>query len=301
MKKNIYLPVLIGAISFAHPLFAAAPEGSIKLEAGTEYDSNLGVIELDQYSTESDWAAILNARFNGRWQANDQLNIKGGYFYLSKHYQDNDNFDLAIQQLFVDTSYDLRVVTLGASYHKADADLASRDFLQLQQTSIYASRLIDNRIFLRAATNYQDKDFPGNAGRNAHNTGLAGDVFVFFNQGTTFISAGITSEEEDAQQAQFNYDALSLRGSINHKFSAWGKNNKVQLGIRLHDRDYSSVTPELETKRNDNHRVATLEWEVSLTPKITATSKIEKGNYESNLAVADYSETLASINFAVTF
>lgn len=301
MKKYLYLPLFIGAIGFAKSLYAASPEGSIRLEAGTEYDSNLSVVELDQYSAQSDWAALLNARLNGRWKANDKLDLKAGYSYLTKTYQDNESFDLAIQQMFADASYNFDVFTLGASYHNADAELAERDFLQLQQTSLYASRLFNNRIFVRAAANYQDKDFPGNAERNARNTGVAGDVFVFFQQGNTFVTAGFTREEEEAIQDQFNYDALSLRASINHKFSVWGKASKLQLGMRYHDRDYSSAISATDSRRSDNHRIANVEWEIYLTPKITATSKIEKGNYESNFAAADYSETLASVTFAVTF
>lgn len=306
MKKSVYFPLAVSAISVANSLYAATPEGSIRLEAGTEYDSNLGVVELDQYSTQSDWAALLNARLNGRWKANEKLDVKAGYYYLTKTYQDNENFDLDLQQLFADASYNFDVVTLGASYHNADAELADRDFLQLQQTSLYASRLFNNRIFLRAAANYQDKDFPGNAGRNAQNTGVAGDVFIFFQQGNTFLAAGFTREEEEAVQNQFNYDALSLRASINHKFQAWGKPSKLQLGVRYHDRDYSAAmrsTDDNQTDvfRSDNHRVTSIEWEINLTPKITATSKIERGNYESNLAAANYSETLASVTFGVTF
>jgi len=306
VNKHLYFPIFITAIGFVNFVYAATPEGSVRLEAGTEYDSNLSVVELDQYSTQSDWAALLNARLNGRWKASDKLDLKAGYYYLTKTYQDNESFDLAIQQLFADASYNFDVFTLGASYHNADAELAEKDFLQLQQTSLYASRLFNNRIFVRAATNYQDKDFPGNAERNARNTGIAGDVFVFFQQGNTFVAAGFTREQEDAAQDQFNYDALSLRASINHKFPVWGKASKVQLGMRYHDRDYSAATiptddGQTDSFRSDNHRVANIEWEIHLTPQITATSKIESGDYQSNFAAADYSETLASVTLAVTF
>ncbi len=306
MKNYFYFPLAVSAISLANSLYAATPAGSIRLEAGTESDSNLSVVELDQYSTQSDWAALLNARLNGSWKASDKLDLKAGYNYLTKTYQDNESFDLAIQQMFADASYNFDVFTLGASVHNADAELADRDFLQLQQTSIYASRLFNKRFFVRAAANYQEKEFPGNSGRNANNTGFAGDMFVFFREGNTFIVAGVTREEEDAKQDQFNYDAFSLRASINHKFQAWGKPSKLQLGMRYHDRDYSAVISDTDnssndSRRNDNHRIANIEWEINLTPKITATSKIERGNYESNFAAADYSETLASVTFGVTF
>jgi hypothetical protein len=305
MKHYLSLSLIVSAIGLANTLHAATPTGSIRLEAGTEYDSNLSVIELDQFSTQSDWAAVLNARLNGRWKATDKFELKGGYSYLSKTYQDYENFDLAVQQLFADASYQFAPVTIGASFHNADAELADKDLLTLQQTSLYASRLFNQRVFLRGAVNFQDKEFPGNGGRNARNTGFSGDIFVFFNKGATLIATGFSREEEDANQAQYDYDATSLRASISHKFPVWGKSSKVQLGMRYHNRDYLTNTPAdnsaEEFRRADTHRVTTLEWEINLTPKIIATSKIERGNYKSNLAAADYSETLGSITFAVTF
>ncbi|MDO8341627.1 MAG: hypothetical protein Q7T48_00345 [Cellvibrio sp.] len=301
MKHYLSLTLIVSAIGLANTLQAATPKGTIRLEAGTEYDSNLSVIELDQFSTQSDWAALLNARLNGSWKATDKLELKGGYSYLSKTYQDYENFDLAIQQLSADVSYQFEPVTIGASFHNADAELADKDLLTLQQTSLYASRLFNKRVFLRGAVNFQDKDFPGNGGRNATNNGFAGDMFVFFNQGTTLIATGFTRDQEDANQAQYDYDGTSLRASISHKFPVWGKNSKVQLGMRYNDRDYSDVTSAVDRRRADTHRVTTLEWEINLTPKIIATSKIERGNYESNFAAADYSETLGSMTFAVTF
>ncbi len=301
MKHFLSVSLIVSAIGLANTLHAATPKGTIRLEAGTEYDSNLSVIELDQFSTQSDWAAVLNARLNGRWKATDKLELKGGYSYLSKTYQDYENFDLAIQQLFADASYKFDLATLGASFHHADAELADKDLLTLQQTSVYASRLFSQRVFVRGAVNFQDKDFPSNGERNARNTGFAGDVFVFFNQGATFIATGVTQEQEDANQASFDYDATSLRASINHKFSVWGKKSKVQLGTRYHARDYSDITSAVDSRRADTHRVTNIEWEINLTENIIATSKIERGNYESNFAAADYSETLGSIIFAVTF
>lgn len=301
MKLCTSLALILSGIGLTNTLQAATPKGDIRLEAGTEYDSNLSVAELDQFSRQSDWAALLNARLNGRWEATDRLELKTGYSYLSKTYQDNKNFDLAIQQLFADVNYQFDWAKLGASIHHADAELADKDLLTLQQTSVYASRLFNQRVFMRGAVNFQDKDFPGNGERNARNTGFAGDVFVFFNQGATFIATGVTQEQEDASQASFDYDATSLRASINHKFSIWDKNSKIQLGTRYHARDYSDITSAVDSRRADTHRVTNIEWEINLTENLIATSKIERGNYESNFAAADYSETLGSITFALTF
>lgn len=301
MKKLFCFAFFISTTALVNPVGAVTPDTSFNLEGGTEFDSNLSVVELDQYSTESDWAAVFNARLNSQWQATKDVNLKAGYSYASKTYREHGEFDLDIQQLFADTSYNFKLLTIGASYHHADAALAGKDFLRLQQTSLYASRLFDNRIFVRGALNHQEKNFPDTAERNASNNGLAGDVFVFFQQGKTFLAAGVSSEAESAAVDQFSFDGVSLRGSINHKFSTWGKANKLQLGWRYQSRDYVGVTPEIDARRYDRNQIINLDWELNVTPKIVAISRIERGNYQSNLPAADYSETLASLILSARF
>jgi len=301
VKNIIRFSLLASIISSANMGVAATPATKFELETGAEYDSNLSVIELDKNSSEGDWSALANARLNSQWQATDKAKIKGGLSYSSKTYQDFSEFDLVIKQAFIDTSYDFQPLTLGASYHYADAELDGSDFLTLQQRSIYISRLINQTIFLRAAINDQDKDFPGSSTRNADNQSLAGDAFFFFNQGKTFFTIGLSGETENATANEFDYDGTNIRTSVSHQFSLWDKKNRLQLGFRYDQRDYSAVTPSLEAKRNDERRVATLEWQIETTNWLSVVGKVERGDYDSNLASANYAETVSSLMLKASF
>lgn len=301
LKNIICFSLLASIISSANTSVAATPTTKFELETGAEYDSNLSVIELDKSSSEGDWSALANARLNSQWQATDKTKIKGGLSYSSKTYRDFSEFDLAIKQAFIDASYDFQPLTLGASFHYADAELDSSDFLTLQQRSIYISRLINQTIFLRAALNDQDKDFPGSSARNADNQSLAGDAFFFFNQGKTFLTVGLTGETENANANEFDYDGTNLRTSLSHQFSLWNKKNRLQLGWRYDQRDYSEITPTLEAKRNDTRRIATLEWQIETNSWLSVVGKVERGNYDSNLASANYAETVSSLMLKASF
>lgn len=299
MNKIICLSLAIACVS--NTSIAATPTAKFELETGAEYDSNLSVIELDQNSSEGDWSALVKAGVNSQWQASKEFKLKSGLSYNSKTYQDFSEFDLAIKQVFVDASYDFQPLTLGMSYHYADAALDGNDFLTLQQTSLYASRLFKQSIFLRAAINNQDKDFPGNSERNANNQGFAGDVFFFFNQGKTFVTFGLTSETENARVNEFDYDAMNFRSSVSHQFSLWNKKNRLQLGWRFDNRDYSAITPALDAIRSDERRITTLEWQLETNTWLSLVAKVERGDYDSNLDSADYSETVSSLMLKVSF
>jgi hypothetical protein len=301
MNNIIFSSLLASGIVFINSVMAATPTATVDLETGAEYDSNLSVIELDQNSAAGDWAMLFNARANTQWQATEKIKMKGGLSYNNKTYQDNSAFDLAIKQAFVDGSYSFQPLTAGLSYHYADAALDSRDFLTLQQRSVYLSRLFNQTIFVRAAINDQDKDFPTSGERNASNHSVNGDVFLFFQQGKTFITLGITDETENASANEFDFDGTSFRASLSHQFLLGAKNNRVQAGWRYDDRDYSAITPALETKRQDKRNVTTLEWHLEANSWLSLVGKVERGDYDSNLDSANYSETIGSLMLKASF
>lgn len=293
----------IALVMLMQPLYASAanPTADFELSAGAEQDSNLNVVELDKNSHESDTALLLNAKVDVNWKSKEKFNLSGGYAYTSKSYQQNDEFNLAIHQLYADSNYDFDILTAGGSHHFAKAQLDGSSFLDLHQTSLYISKLINNKIYLRAAVNVQDKKFASLADRNAANNGFSGDAFVFFNEGKTFVNLGVSNEKENARAKQYDYKGINYKAKLSHKFTAFGKDNKLQLGWRYTTKDYSGITPEIKTERYDAGHATDINWEVSLAPKVSLETKIEHGKYNSNFAAADYSETRASLMMKVRF
>jgi len=286
---------------YAENTSASKPTADFEVSAGAEQDSNLNVVELDKNSNKSDVATLLNAKVDASWKPAEKLALSGGYAYTSKTYKENDAYNLAIHQLSLDANYDFTLLTAGANYNNAKAILDGKSFLDLQQNSFYLAKLINNKIYLRAAVNNQEKRFSGLSERNAKNTGFAGDFFVFSNSGKTFVNFGVSNEKEHARAKQFDYDGINVKAKASHKFELMGKENKVQAGYRYLKRNYSGITPEINAKRYDTGNIAEASWEISFTPKISLETKLERGKYKSNLEAADYSETRASLLLKARF
>ena len=280
---------------------AQSSKTSIEVSAGLEQDSNLNIVELDQNSHQSDLAVLLGAKADGKWQANEKLTLSGGYSFTAKTYQKQSAYDLALHQFSGDASYALEFLTLGASYHYADANLDKKDFLTLQQSSFYAAKLIHDKVYLRAAINIQDKQFAGRRERNAKNTGFAGDAFIFFNEGKTFLTIGISNEDENAKLHELDYSANTLKAKVSHQYLLWEKQQKLQAGWRYMVHDYTGVNPDLKLERYDSAHVTELEWEVNFTPSIAAVTKVEYSQYNSNLSSANYSDTQTSVTLKARF
>lgn len=271
------------------------------LEAGAEYNSNVSVSELESATGESDSAGKLDVGVDANWQASDRVSVDTGYSYSGQRYQDFDAFDLDLHLLYGDISYELDAFSLGSNYYYADANLGGDDFLTLKQYSVYAGKLFAEQWFLRGALNFADKSFNDFTQRDADTEGLSLDAFWFFNQGRSNIVFGYAFDEEDTRDRAFSYDADTVRVRYTHRFTLAGNNTEVRLGTRLQDRSYQAVTPGLGARRDDRQHISDARLQMSLSENLAAAVQLERGDYQSNLNSADYTENRASVTLRLTF
>lgn len=302
MKKQLF-PTLVlsvmGAGGVCSQVLAETDEFTVdaELAAGVEYDSRLSVDELDRSAAISDEALVTSAKISGKWKPTSPFSLKGGYSYSGTKYRDNSEFDIDIHQLYADASYDFDVATVGASQFFADAKLDGEGLLELSRTSLYVSKLMDKRFFVRLAMDLTDKDFDTRSQRDADSSALSGDVYYFFNQAKSFVSVGVSGEEEDAVGDEFDFDGVGFKAKVSNKFQIAGKDSKLSLEYRYKQRDYDNLTPLIGERRDETRQNTKLVWEVWFTEQVGVENSLEYGNYNSNLDSNNFSEVIGSVVF----
>ncbi|MCU4677076.1 hypothetical protein N7931_15690 [Catenovulum sp. 2E275] len=285
--------------------FVYAKDSTLKanfdLESGVEYDSKLTVVELDQLKEEADIALKFAAKAKFNWQATQKLTVKGGYTYSNKDYKMYDEFDLIIHQLSAEANYDFSVIKLGALHYLSKAELAGEDFLNLNQSSLFLSKLMDNKHYLRFSINFTDKKLDDFSSRNSIGKGYSADYFLFENQAKSFFSISIHTDKQSADSTQFNYYEQGINTKMSHQFDRFSLPQKIQLSVSYWHRDYTEITPLIGRKRDDKKQGAELSWFINLNEYITLHNKLEYADYHSNLNTADYHEYLASIQVKAAF
>ncbi|MBR9908849.1 MAG: hypothetical protein GYB33_00695 [Gammaproteobacteria bacterium] len=269
--------------------------------AGAEYNSTLSVKELDQQLQEGDRAVITKTKLAARWQASDRLQVNGGYTFSTKTYDEYEQYDNNLHLLHSDISYRFDALTTGASYHFAQATLDGEDLLDLQQVTVYGSKLIDEVNFVRLSATGKETRFDNFYDRDADSLGAGIDLYRFFNQGRSYLMFGVARDSEDAQADLFDYHGRDYKLQASTTLSLLDKNSRLQLSWRWTERDYAGSDPSLGARRSDQRQVAELVWELPLTSIFSLDTRLEYGDYQSNLSSADYTASKASVAFKASF
>lgn len=303
--------LLLGALVFSMPVAAERPSLDFQFDLGGEYDSNVSLVELDKVTHQGDWAATVSAGAKTHWAANDRLNLRAGAQHDHKHYLTFDEFDLDVTRGYVEASYDFRALSLGVSQHQALARLDQQAFLDLLQTQVFASRLINSTFYLRGQISEQTKTFDTQPARNANNQGWSGDVYWFTHQGQSYFNLGVGREQESAQQENYSYQGMTLRARWSRNFTLATLPNQLQLGWRYVDKAFQGPALEAATSpvnsaakmpnRADQQQHWEAKWTLEFNQFVSLATKMTYSDYRSNFSGADYRETLTSIQLTSRF
>jgi hypothetical protein len=299
MKNSSLVCVLLCAAASAANSSDSAVSFAGQASLGGLHNSSLVVAELDKVAAQADNALSANVNLQGKWQASDKLKAQANYQYSRKDYQELNDYDLDIHQFGLDVEYDFKAFSLGVRHDLAKASLAGDDFLQLNLTSLYAAKFLKPDLYVRGALNFKDKKFAQITQRDADNQGVNLSVFQFFQAGKTMLSLGLSAEQEQAADAQFDYDNWGLNSKVSHKFDLLGQENKLQFGWRYQTSNY-------QAQGNAAARADTLinyeaQWQIAVHAKVNLVSKVEHGISHSTLDSLNYSQTLGSVQVEVNF
>jgi len=269
--------------------------------AGVTGDSNVGVPDLDQNIDQGDIGLTLRAKTQLDINPSEKLILRGGYEFNQTSYEDFDAFDLQTHRGFAEAEYDFDLLKAGVLANFVHARLEDERYLDYTQISPNISRLIGDKLYLRAAYVRTEKDYKTSDGRDA--TGDAGrvDVFIFMNGTRQYVSLGSEIGEEDADAGQFDFTSGMAKARYIQRFDLLGRDAKFRLGAEYEQRDYDNVTPLIEARREDRIASADSDLEVELYGPLAMDLGYEYRDRQSNLESADYDEQVGSVELKVSF
>lgn len=295
--------MLMSAAAHAQEAAPSTSGATFRLEGkiGAEYNSNVAVQELDANTGQGDWAATFSALGEVSGSPLDKLKLTAGYEFTQSLHDEFDAFDITLHRAYGEASYDINGATAGVVANVAQANLAGDKYLTFTQVSPYVSHQFNDTLFVRVAYAATDKSFEGRPERDATSNAISGDAYFFLNGTKQYIAVGGKALKEDANDNTLDYDAGSARVRYVQRFAAFERDLTFRAGADYEKRDYKAPTPSIGAPRSDKRAGVDLSLEAPITDNIFVEAAYRYGDYQSNLASADYNEQVASMKLGFKY
>lgn len=286
----------------------AAPEAtqadasvSATVATGIVYDSNVAVLDLDTTSGTSDFAALLELDLAWQWRRPGGPGIRAGYDLSQARQFDLREFDQRTHRFSVEASARRGETEYGLLLNRADATLGGEHFLQFSQASPYVSRMFAERLVLRMAWAWTDKDFSTDTTRDARSRTLSGDAFVLLDGVRHFLMLGYRHDDERAHARAFEYTGNRWSAHWIRRVTAGHHEPLLRAGLRYEERHYAEAGLLLDAPRRDRRIRLETRIELPVSRRLTGVASYEFADHRSNLAAVDFSEQFLALTLRAQF
>ena len=276
-------------------------EWAFEVSAGGEHDSNVSVNELDSTTGADDVALRLRAEIDFEAKIAPETEVKFGYTISDKRYDQFTDFDLQTHIFSGTLSHDFGPATAGVTARYIDANLGGDGFQTISQVSPYVSGFVAEKVFLRGAYTYAQKEFDVQTARDADVQSIDADAYFFLDGSKRYIVVGLEHETSDANDEQFSYDAVGAQARLSQRFKFRDRTARVQASVRFESRDFDGETPSIGAPRQDDRTRINTEIELPLTDTVFVSAEYEYGDFSSNLPSADYSQNVFTVRIGARF
>ena len=287
----------LAAVGAAQPAHADGKAWRVDLEAGILYDSNVDNDENDSSSSIGDSAVTFEIDAAYKLVNSEHSRIELGYNFFQSLYQDLSAFNYQTHKPELSAWTKLGTVKLGVAYMYSNAQYDGAFFQQQHVFTPSISGMLTDNIHFKATYRYVDKNYNvADNGRDAQTQQPAGDLQFYFDKANKgYVSLGGTYTIEDASDLAYDYDGLTGRAAVQFPIAVFGKGGRLKVSYAYLMRDYDDITStSIGEKREDRRHTFRAQGEVEVTANLTAIAEYRFVDRNSNLASANYSESIAS-------
>jgi len=273
------------------------PEFSADLAVGAEYDSNVSVEEVDAATSESDYALTLDLGLGMKQQLSQNTELGLSYDFSQSNYKEFSEVDRQTHLLGTDLALDFDKVDSNLSLFYVHSRLDGEEFLELYRVSPALSGFISKKWYMRGAYVYSDKSIEQRPERDADTHAGEADLYFFRRGLRSYFNLGYRFKDEDAVADRLDYVSHSLKLRYIHRIEFLSRMTKLELAWRYEDRDYSSITPSIGEKRDDERHRWRVDYEIPVWKGGSMQFYYSYADYNSNYEPVDYTQTIAGTRF----
>ena len=276
---------------------ATGPEFSANIAVGAEYDSNVSVEEVDQASSQSDYALTTDLGLGVQQQLTGKTELALSYDYSRSDYREFSEVDRQTHVLGADLALDLDKIDSNLTAFYIHSRLDNEKFLELYRISPALSGFISRKWYARGAYVYSDKSIENSPERDAKTHSGEGDLYYFLRGLRSYFNLGYRYRDEDAVEGSLDYQSHGVKLRYIQRFELFSRMTKLELAWRYENRDYSSITQSIGEKRHDQRHRWRADYEIPVWAGGAMQFYYSYADYDSNYEPVDYIQNILGTRF----
>jgi len=273
----------------------------VDASAGVEYDSNAGLIELDEKSGEADSATIATAGVDMTVSTGAPVSLRFAYDYSDTAYRRFSEFDLGLHHAHAELAHNNRRFDAAIATDRYDGVLDGDHYLTLTQYSPSVSTILGSRVYVRGSYIASVKSYDDLSARNASGGALRLDTYVLLDGMNRYLSLGWQQATEDAVDAELDFDSVRLGLGYGQKFTLPSMELTLKATMRYEQRDYRNVTESIDVRRKDTRLRSSIVAAIPFTDHIGLEGVVERTDNRSNLDSAAVGKVAYAVKLKMQF
>jgi len=273
----------------------------VDARAGVQYDSNVGIVELDDNSGEPDQATALAAAIDATIRPGKPVSLRFGYDYADTAYRRFSEFDLTLHHAVAALKFSNQCLDAAVTVDRYAGILDSDRYLTLTQYSPSVSKLFGSRVFLRAAYTASSKNYDVLGTRSSTGSAVRLDSYLLLDGMNRYLSLAVQQSREDAVDPELDYHGMSVALAYGHRVTMPLLQLRLKAQVRYGQRDYLNNTESIDTNREDSRLRAAVAATIPFTDHIELECTVERTDNGSNLESAVIDKVIYRVGLAMQF
>jgi hypothetical protein len=298
--STILLALVLGA---AWPQGASAADNPLKvsLSAGTAYDDDVTISQLDSSTGQSDGVADVNLTTNYDLIKDKSKSLSVGYTFDQNVHFNFHQYDIGSQGISTVAGYTIDKINFGMVYDFNYITLGGNNFMKMNFLNPSVMISLSKNIYVRSHLIYIDESFFHLSDHNAKHFQPGAQAFYFFNKSKSYLIFSGTYVKENTSGPQFTYHGFTAGVSGNFLINLPKSSFHIKLLYEYTYKNYNNIDPSIGANRFDRQSEYAINFIYPLSKKLDLTISGHRFVRSSNFAPANIDQNVIATSLSYMF
>ena len=267
-------------------------------KVGWQVDDNLSVTQQDLVTNQSDSGATFELSTGYKFYSTPALELRLGYDFYQSAWTDVSELNYISNTFSLGGSHDEKNWDAGIDYYYNYSFLNAKDFLTSHTIAPRIGFSLQPQIYTNISLAISDTNFLGDNLRNATNSSIGFDQYLFFMENKAYGFLSYRYSDEGTKGSEFDYIGNLITVGVNFPGS---DEIKLQFSYLYNLLNYKNDTASIGKKRRDEKQTFRFTLTQPILEFLSLDFDYQYNVNSSNLVSVDSKQNLLTFKLALSY